>query len=74
MHYTGSHNVDGNRVSVSANAAYDTAAVYEAAGCGGRGAPGEEGERVTRRPTIGRSVDAGGLANGGGGGSRTRSP
>ena len=49
--------IDGNLVSVTADAAYDTVAVYETAaarGGDGRGATGQDGECSSPRPAITR--------------------
>ena len=50
--------VDGPLVRVTADAAYDTVAVYETAGgagCDGRRPTGQDGERLCPRPTVARA-------------------
>ena len=50
--------VDGDLVSVTADAAYDTVARlrdYGDAECDGRGATGQDGERVSPRPAVARA-------------------
>ena len=47
--------VEGPLVRVTADAAYDTVAVYETAGCDGRRPTGQDGERLCPRPAVARA-------------------